>query len=57
MSAEMSDQKSEPATLQVGGEDPASCRVYIEERIKDIDFAERDPNDMNGHLKVLLCND
>ena len=52
MSAEMSDKKPEPATLQVAGESPATCRVDIEERVREIDLAERDPNGMNGHIKV-----
>ena len=52
MSAEMSDQKPEPATLQVAGESPATCKLDIEERVREIDIAERDPNDMNGHIKV-----
>ena len=50
MSAEMSDQKSEPATLQVAGEE-----VKLNGEQKDeIDLTERDPNDMNAQVKVLI---
>jgi len=51
MSAEMSaEQKTEPATLQVGGED---IKVDMEgSGEREIDIHERDPTDMNGHIKV-----
>lgn len=49
MSAEMSDQKSEPATLQVAGED---VKLNGEQKDEEIDLSERDPNDMNAQVKI-----
>lgn len=53
MSAEMSDQKSDPATLQVAGEE---VKLSGEEEHKEveIDMSERDPNDMNAQIKVRM---
>ena len=57
MSGEMSDQKSsptEPATLQVAGED-AKLNAGSPKDDMDHDVTDRDPNAMNEDVKVRDC--
>lgn len=52
MSAEMSgteEQKCDPAMLQVGGEE---CKLSIPETRESLDLRDRDPNQLNDHVKV-----
>ena len=49
--ADMSDQKSEPATLTVAG---AEVKLNGTPNDDLPDLTNRDPNHMNDHVKVLL---